>query len=104
MIPRGTSRSGSVASSAASGTPSMARKNQMANGSAAHTPSQPFGSHAEAPAAAVSTGRSTRLAGSKRPTAATAKTIRPTRATTVMAAMIVRASPAPDRWMAMKIR
>ena len=30
MIPRGTLRSGSAASSAASGTPSMARKNQIA--------------------------------------------------------------------------
>ena len=38
MMPLGTLRSGSLASSAASGTPSMARKNQIANGTAAQIP------------------------------------------------------------------
>ena len=36
--PRGMSRLGSSVSSAASGTPSMARKNQIANGNAAQMP------------------------------------------------------------------
>ena len=38
MMPRGTLRSGLAVSSAASGTPSTARKNQMANGMAAQMP------------------------------------------------------------------
>ena len=38
MMPRGMSRAGSAASSAAKGTPSTARNSQMANGSAAQTP------------------------------------------------------------------
>ena len=38
MMPRGTLRSGLAVSSAASGTPSIARKNQMANGMAAQMP------------------------------------------------------------------
>ncbi|SKT85288.1 Uncharacterised protein [Mycobacteroides abscessus subsp. abscessus] len=38
MIPRGTLRSGWAVSSAANGTPSTARKNQMANGMAAQMP------------------------------------------------------------------
>ena len=40
-IPRGMAVAGSRASSAASGTLSTARKNQMANGNAAQTPSRP---------------------------------------------------------------
>ena len=38
MMPFGTFFSGSLASSAASGTPSTARKNQIANGMAAQMP------------------------------------------------------------------
>jgi hypothetical protein len=41
MMPRGMSRFGSLDSSAASGTPSMARKNQMPNTRAASTPEKP---------------------------------------------------------------
>ena len=41
MMARGTSLRGSRASSDPSGTPSMPRKNQMPNGSAAKTPATP---------------------------------------------------------------
>jgi hypothetical protein len=45
---------GSRVSSAASDTPSTARKNQIANGNAAQMPCQPKGRNSEAPAFAVS--------------------------------------------------
>src|SRR5207247_1955831 len=43
-MPRGISRTGSAASSAARGNSSIPRKNQTANGSAARTPIHPNGS------------------------------------------------------------
>ncbi len=64
MIPRGIDLAGSAVSSAASGTPSTARKNQIANGRAAQTPSRPNGRNVERPPAR-SGGMSVRLAGSK---------------------------------------
>src|ERR687895_2377792 len=51
--PFGMSRLGSRVSSAASGTPSIARKNQIAYGNAAQMPSQPNGRKSDAPAASV---------------------------------------------------
>ena len=53
MSPFGTSVDGSWVSSAASGTPSMARKNQIANGKAAQMPTTPKGKNELAPAAFV---------------------------------------------------
>jgi len=53
MSPLGTSVDGSRVSSAASGTPSIARKNQIANGNAAQTPTTPNGKKELAPAALV---------------------------------------------------
>jgi hypothetical protein len=50
---RGTSRTGSTASSAASGSSSMPRKNQMAKGSAVSTPSGPCGRNAPWPLSAA---------------------------------------------------
>lgn len=99
-IPRGTLRSGSRASSAASGTPSRARKNQIANGTADQIPSQPNGRNAEAPAASVG-GISTRLPASNSGTAATAKISSPTTAIAVITNMTLSASPTPAMWMPM---
>ena len=48
--PRGMSFFGSRVSSAASGTPSTARKNQIANGKAAQMPCQPNGRKSDEPA------------------------------------------------------
>ena len=81
----------------------MARKNQIANGSAAQMPSVPNGRNADAPAADSLTGMLVRLAGSNRPTEAMANTTRPTSAMAVMMNMVLRASPAPVRWIATKI-
>ena len=50
ISPRGMSFFGSRVSSAASGTPSTARKNQIANGKAAQMPCQPNGRKSEEPA------------------------------------------------------
>ena len=47
--PLGTSRRGSIDSSAASGTSSIARKNQTANGSALKMPATPSGNHGPPP-------------------------------------------------------
>ena len=55
VAPRGTSRFGSIDSSAASGTSSIARKNQMANGRDLKIPERPNGSARPPPPA---TGRS----------------------------------------------
>ena len=53
MSPLGMSVDGSLVSSAARGTPSIARKNQIANGNAAQTPTTPKGKNELAPAAFV---------------------------------------------------
>ncbi len=53
MSPLGMSVAGSLVSSAASGTPSIARKNQIANGKAAQMPTYPKGRKSLAPAAFV---------------------------------------------------
>ena len=52
-IPRGIALAGSRASSAASGTLSTARKNQIANGNAAQMPIRPYGRNDDAPTASV---------------------------------------------------
>src|SRR5436190_6245111 len=49
VAPRGTSRRGSIDSSAASGTSSIARKNQIANGNDLKIPLTPNGSHEPPP-------------------------------------------------------
>lgn len=100
-MPLGMERAGSLASSAASGTHSTARKNQIAKGNAAHTPSRPKGSHSEAPAASVG-AMSVRLAASKSGIAPSRKSTRPTTATAAMTIMTLSASPTPIRWMPMK--
>src|ERR671916_2454811 len=53
MRPLGMSVEGSLVSSAASGTPSIARKNQIAYGSAAQMPTNPNGRNELAPTALV---------------------------------------------------
>ena len=101
MIPRGTARTGSRASSAASGTPSTARKNQIANGKLAHTPTRPNGRNGDAPTASPA-GMSVRFAVSKDPMAPNAKSTRPASAIAVITKVTLRASPTPSRWMPMK--
>ncbi|SHY09644.1 Uncharacterised protein [Mycobacteroides abscessus subsp. abscessus] len=101
-IPRGMFLAGSRASSAASGTPSIARNSQMANGTAAQMPKYPYGRNADAPLALSSTGILVRLCTSNRPTAPIVKMTRPTSATPVMTNIVRSASPAPLRWMPMK--
>ena len=100
MIPRGIDRAGSLASSAASGTLSTARKNQMANGKAAQMPSRPNGRKDEAPTASVA-GMSSRRPASNCGTAPARKTTSPSTATTATASMTLSASPTPSRWMPM---
>lgn len=93
MMPLGTFFSGSVASSAASGTPSTARKNQIANGTAAQMPNRPKGRNDDAPAAVSSTAMSVRLAVSNSPTAETANTTSPTSAIAVITNIALRLRP-----------
>ena len=102
MIPRGMSRLGSRASSAASGTPSTARKNQIPYTSAASTPATPNGRNALAPNASVG-GMSRRLSKENRGSMPTTNAISASTATTVMPSITLSASPTPYRWMPMKI-
>ena len=95
------SRAGSRVSSAASGTPSMARKNQIANGKAAQMPATPKGRNALEPAD-PSGGMLVRFAGSNWGTIPTTKTTRPTTASAVIAKITLSASPTPKRWMPTK--
>ena len=101
MMPRGMERAGSLVSSAASGTPSTARKNQIAYGSAAQMPISPNGRNALAPVASV-TAMSVRLAGSNLTAAATMKTTSATTAIAVMPNISFSASPTPYRCNPMK--
>lgn len=98
----GIDLTGSLASSAASGTPSTPRKNHMPKGKAAQMPRSPKGSQDEEPSAPVSTGMSSRRSGSKSVNAPTAKTSRATTATAVTIRLNRSASPTPQRWMPMK--
>ena len=96
MSPRGMSRLGSRVSSAASGTPSTARKNQIANGNAAQTPSIPNGRKSEPP---PSGAMSVRFDASNSGSIATTNTISAMTAIAVIANMSLSASPTPTRWM-----
>ncbi len=102
MMPRGMSRFGSADSSAARGTPSIARKNQMPKTREASRPLMPMGRKALDPRAAVGS-MSKRLLASKWPTAATTKTMRAMTAIAVMTNIRRSASPTPHRWMPTKI-
>jgi hypothetical protein len=97
-MPRGMDRAGSRASSAASGTLSTARKNQIAKGNAAHTPISPYGRNAEAPAASVGAMSSSR-SPSNCGIAPIRNTTSPASATTVTANIALSASPTPMRWI-----
>src|SRR5680860_720101 len=94
MMPFGIERAGSLVSSAASGTPSTARKNQMAYGSAAQMPTSPNGRNELAPAASP-TGMSVRLDASNFRAAATTNASSATTAIAVMANISLSASPTP---------
>src|SRR5918999_3803503 len=96
--PRGMSRFGSRVSSAASGTPSMARKNQIAYGKAAQMPSQPNGRKSLDPDE-PSGGMSVRFEVENSGMIATMKTSSATTAIAVMANVTFSASPTPYRWM-----
>ena len=96
--PRGMSRFGSRVSSAASGTPSMARKNQIAYGNAAQMPSQPKGRKSLEPDE-PSGGMSVRFEVENSGTIAMMKTSSATTAIAVMTNVTFSASPTPYRWM-----
>lgn len=100
MMPRGMSRLGSADSSAASGTPSTARKNQIPKTSAARMPALPKGRNSLAPAASVG-AMSNRLADWKCGTIATTKVISAMSATAVITNISFSASPTPKMWMPM---
>ena len=94
MRPRGRSRVGSRVSSAASGTPSTARKNQIAKGKAAQIPNQPKGRKADAPAASPA-AMFVRLDASNWGIIATMKTRRAAAAIAVTTKVSLSASPTP---------
>ena len=94
ISPRGMSRFGSRVSSAASGTPSTARKNQIANGNAAQIPASPNGRKSDAPDASVG-AMSVRLDESNSGSIAITKTISATTAIAVIANISLSASPTP---------
>jgi hypothetical protein len=85
---------GSRVSSAASGTPSMARKNQIPYGNAAQRPTRPNGRNELAPAAFVASMLN-RFATSNCGIMPTTKTTSATTAMAVMANMTLSASPTP---------
>ena len=92
--PRGRSRLGSLVSSAASGTPSMARKNQIAYGNAAQMPSQPKGRKSLEPDE-PSGGMSVRFDVENSGMIATMNTSSATTAIAVMTKVTFSASPTP---------
>ena len=89
-----------MASSAASGTPSTAKKNQMPNGSAASTPLTPNGRNELEPAD-PSAAMLSRFAASKCGIMPVTNAMSATMAIAVMANITLSASPTPIRWMAM---
>ncbi len=99
----GIERTGSLASSAASGTPSTPRKNHMPKGNAAQMPRSPYGSQELEPKAVVSAGMSLRRPASNSVNAPIAKMSRAATAMAVTTRLKRRASPTPQRWMEMKI-
>ena len=99
--PRGMSRLGSRVSSAARGTPSMARKNQMPNTKDDSTPLIPNGRKLLAPAASVA-GMSVRFDASNFGIIPTTKTSSATTAIAVMTNITLSASPTPKMWMPTK--
>ena len=103
-IPLGTSTAGSLASSAAKGTPSIARNNHIPKGKAAHTPCQPKGKYSFAPAILGSGAMSNKLAVSKLPNKviAVAKIAKTARA--VITIISFSASPAPIKCMLTKMK
>ena len=103
MMPRGMSRLGFADSSAASGTPSTARKNQMPKTRLPRRPGMPNGRKVEAPAAAVG-AMSKRFAVSMCPIMPKTKARRATTAIAVMTNMRRSASPTPQMWMPTKTR
>ncbi|CAM5369024.1 hypothetical protein STANM309S_04879 [Streptomyces tanashiensis] len=98
----GIDRTGSFASSAASGTPSTPRKNHMPKGNAAQIPRRPNGSQEFDPKASPSTGMSFRPSTWKSVNAPSAKTTRAATAIAVTIRLKRSASPTPHRWMPMK--
>ena len=100
--PRGMSFFGSRVSSAASGTPSTARKNQIANGKAAQMPCQPNGRKSDEPALPGSGSMLVRLEVENSGIIATTKTSSATTAIAVMTNVTLSASPTPSRWMPTK--
>ena len=88
------SRLGSRVSSAASGTPSMARKNQIAYGNAAQMPAQPNGRKSLDPAE-PSGAMSVRFEVENSGIIATTKTSSATTAIAVMTNVTFSASPTP---------
>ena len=96
ISPRGMSRLGSRVSSAASGTPSTARKNQIANGNAAQMPPIPKGRKSDPPSSGA---MSVRFDASNSGIIATTNTISATTAIAVIANISFNASPTPIRWI-----
>ena len=94
MSPLGISVDGSRVSSAASGTPSIARKNQIANGNAAQIPTTPNGKNELAPAAFVGS-MVNRFATSNCGIMPITNAASATTATTVMPNVTLSASPTP---------
>lgn len=98
----GMERTGSLASSAASGTPSTPRKNHMPKGNAAQMPRAPNGSQELEPNASGSTAMLSREPASNSVSAPNAKMSRAATAMAVTTRLKRRASPTPHRWTPMK--
>ena len=103
ISPRGMSFFGSRVSSAASGTPSTARKNQIANGKAAQMPCQPNGRKSEEPALPASGLMSVRFEVLNSGIIETTKTSSATTAIAVITNVTLSASPTPSRCTPTKI-
>ena len=98
---RGISRFGCVASSAARGTPSTPRKNQIPKGKLAIRPEMPNGSKG-LEATEPSTGISNKLDASKAGREPATNAISAVRAIAVMTNISFRASPTPTIWIPAK--